>query len=295
MTDASPRIALIGFSEAGQALAAGLTDAGARVTAADIRMKDPALRAAAEALGIDLRADAASAGAEADIIFSAVTAGAARAVAEDAAGWLASGQTFLDLNSTGPADKQACAAAVAPSGADFVEGAIMSPVAGHGHAAPILLAGASAARLAEALTPLGMRVEVAGETLGAASAAKMCRSIVMKGIEAIVTESLLAARHWRVDDLVLASLAETYPGIDWPSRSRYLLTRVMQHGARRAQEMTAAAEAVTAAGIEPTLAEAIAALQAWAGDVAPDGGFDLDGDCRALVDRLAAAARERGS
>ena len=291
MTDAPLHIALIGFSEAGQAFAEGLAATGARVTAADLRADDPALAVRATELGVALTADPADAGAGADIVFSVVTAGAAQTVAAAAAGWLKPGQTFLDLNSTGPADKQAGAAAVGPSGADYVEGAIMSPVAGHGHAAPVLVAGPAAAALARKLAPLGMRVDVAGEILGAASAAKMCRSIVMKGIEAIVTESLLAARHWQVDELVLASLAETYPGIDWPERSRYLLTRVMQHGRRRAQEMTEAAEAVTAAGFAPTLAGAIAELQAWAGDLAPDGGFDLEGDDRTLVDRLAAAAR----
>lgn len=286
-------IALIGFSEAGQAFAAGLRAAGAAVSAADLRADDAALAAQARKLGVTLSADAAAAGAGANAVFSVVTAGAALAVAEEAADWLQAGQTYLDLNSTGPADKQACARAIAPSGADFVEGAIMSPVAGHGHAVPVLLSGPTAAALAEKLGAFGMLVDVAGEAYGAASAAKMCRSIVMKGIEAIVTESLLAARHWQVDALVLASLAETYPGIDWPERSRYLLTRVMQHGKRRAQEMTEAAEAVTAAGFEPTMADAIAALMTWAGNVAPAEGFDLDGDCQALVDRLAAAAKGR--
>jgi 3-hydroxyisobutyrate dehydrogenase len=43
----------------------------------------------------------------------------------------------------------------------------------------------------------------------------MCRSVMIKGMEAIVIESFLAARRYGVEGEVLASLAETFPGIDW--------------------------------------------------------------------------------
>lgn len=285
-----PSICLIGFSEAGQAFGAGLAAAGASVTAADLRAGEPDLQAAASGSGVTLVDQARDAAADAEIIFSLVTAGAATAVAKAAAGWLQPGQIFLDLNSTGPADKQAVAAHIEAAGATFVEGAIMSPVAGHGHAVPILLAGPRAASLATRLAPLGMHIGVAGETFGAASAAKMCRSIVMKGIEAIVVESMLAARQWGVDGQVLDSLAETYPGIDWPARAGYLFGRTMAHGKRRAAEMEQAAETVAAAGYDPGLTRAIARLQAWIGETASAVHPAGETDYRVLADRLAAAA-----
>lgn len=289
-----PTVTLIGFSEVGQVFAAGLSAAGAAVRACDLRADDPGLIETAYRLGITLTADFAEAGRDADIVISAVTAGAALPVAEAAAGWLRPGQVFLDVNSNGPADKQACAAAIAPSGAAFVEAAIMSPVAPHGHRVPMLLAGPEAETTAAQLNSLGLHATLAGEAYGAASAAKMCRSIVMKGIEAIVVESMLAARAWNVDDLVLASLGETYPGIEWPERAGYLFTRVMGHGRRRAEELREAAEVVREAGQAGTMAAAIADLQDWAADQMTGTTLPETTDYRALADILAAAQPPSG-
>ena len=285
-TPEKPIIALIGFSEVGQALAAGLTAAGAQIRACDLRAGDEALQAVATALGIPLTASPADGGQDAGIVISAVTAGAAQAVAEDAAAWLRSGQIFLDLNSTGPAEKQAGAAAIASTGAHYVEGAIMSPVAPHGHRVPLLLAGAEAAATAEILNRLGMDATVAGADYGAASAAKMCRSIVMKGIEAIMVESMLTARAWGVDGPVLASLAKTYPGIDWPDRAGYLFTRVIGHGRRRAEELRQAARVVRECGYNGTMADAIAELQDWTADRMTGRQMLESDDYRVLADAL---------
>lgn len=290
--EAMPVITLIGFSEAGQAFAAGLRPAGAAVRAFDLRLVDGpdamALRETARALDVAVAEDLAAAIDGAAITLSVVTASAATPVATAAAGLLAPGQIFVDLNSIGPAEKARGAAPVEAAGGRYVEGAIMSPVAPHGYKVPILVAGPAAADVAALLNPLGMNVEFAGETIGAASATKMCRSVVMKGIEALVVESLVTARRFGVDAKVLDSLAETYPGIDWPNRSAYLLGRVIKHGRRRAAEMREAADAVRSTGLEPLMAEATAARQEWVAglDVA---GADVDRGYQELADLLIAA------
>lgn len=285
-------ITLIGFSEAGQAFAAGLRPAGAAVRAFDLRLTDgpdaPALRATARALDVIVAENLASAVDGAAAILSVVTASAATAVATSVAAALAPGQLFVDLNSISPAEKARGAAPVEAAGGRYVEGAIMSPVAPHGYKVPILVAGPAAGEVAALLNRFGMSVEVAGETIGAASATKMCRSVVMKGIEALVVESLVTARRFGVDGKVLDSLAETYPGIDWPSRSAYLLGRVIKHGRRRAAEMREAADAVRSTGLAPLMADATAARQDWVAglDVA---GEDVDRSYGELTDILIAA------
>ena len=113
----------------------------------------------------------------------------------------------------------------------------MSPVHPKGHKSPILLAGPAAEALVARLRPLGMDVEAAGESFGAASAVKMSRSIFIKGLEAITVECLMTARAYGVEERVNASLAASYPGLDWHNHSAYLLDRVLVHGARRAEEM----------------------------------------------------------
>ena len=47
---------------------------------------------------------------------------------------------------------------------------------------------------------------VFSDEIGRASAAKMCRSVIVKGMEALLGESLLAARHYGVESAVLESL-----------------------------------------------------------------------------------------
>ena len=287
-------IAVIGFSEAGQAFAAGLRRAGADVRVYDVRLLDGADRAAlldaARASDVAAAEDMEQAVDGAEIVLSAVTAASASAVAREAAPILGPGSIFLDLNSISPKQKTVGAAHVDAGHGAYVEGAIMSPVAPHGHAVPILAGGARAHDVAAALGALGMSITVAGAEIGTASAVKMCRSIVMKGIEAIVLEALVTASRFGVIEEVVASLAHSYPGIDWPQRSAYVIGRVIKHGHRRVEEMQEAAVTVREAGLEPIMAEAIAARLAWSAGLAI-GDFPQGGDYRDMVEAVSEAAR----
>lgn len=294
-----PSFAFIGFSEAGQAIGGGLHAAGARVAAYDLRFKDaaaaPALKARAAALGVETCSSAKEAAAGAEIIVSAVTAGAALAVAGEVASFIARGQVFLDINSISPDDKRAGAAVIEAAGAAYVEAAVISPVGALGHRVPMLLGGKGAEALARRLRPLGMDVEVVGDEVGAASAIKMCRSIVMKGLEALTVECLMTARHFGVAERVLASLEESFPGFGWESRAAYMLGRMIAHGGRRAEEMRAAAATVRSAGLAPLMAEATAGRQQWVADLdlAPDAAV-AEG-ALARIDALLAAATKKTS
>jgi hypothetical protein len=89
---------------------------------------------------------------------------------------------------------------------------------------------------------------------------------------------------------VLASLAETFPGLDWERQAGWFWRRVVQHGKRRAEEMREAAVTVRDAGIEPRMATATAGTQAWVASLRADGvfdGVDAEGGWRALADRIA--------
>ena len=43
---------------------------------------------------------------------------------------------------------------------------------------------------------------------------------MIKGMEALLGEALLAARHYEVEQDVLESLEDLFPGLDWPARWR---------------------------------------------------------------------------
>jgi len=253
----SQAIAFLGYGEVGQLFAREFAAKGAAVAAYDVKSAAAFAETAAKDR-VRLAASPAEAVEGAEIVISAVTADQAVAAARSGAGALRPGQVYVDLNSVSPRTKRAVAAELG-QGVDFVEFAVMSPVAGKGVASPILAGGARAEELAARLNPLGMRIEVASAEIGVASATKLCRSIVIKGLEAIMVDLNLAADRAGVMPAVLASLTASYPGMDWAEVARAMPPRVARHGIRRAAEMREAARMLEELGLDGGFSEAIAA------------------------------------
>ena len=211
--------------------------------------------------------------AKADFLISAVTASNTVAVAREAALHLRPGTLFLDLNSASPGSKKVAASLIEAAGGQYVEAGVMTSIPPYGIKVPMLLGGAGAAALAARFTAWGLDAKAVSDQLGVASAIKMCRSVMIKGLEALVIESYATARHYGVEDHVLPTLAETFPSIDWEKQGAYFFSRVVQHGKRRAEEMREAANTVKEAGFAPLMAAAIADKHQWVADQAAQGVF----------------------
>lgn len=273
------RIGLIGHGEVGHIFSAGLRALPGvqQVSAWDTVFAEAtgglARRSRAQDAGVQACASLQALCRDSDLVISAVTASNTLAVAREAAAYMRCGQTFLDLNSASPATKQQAAAAVQAAGADYVEAGVMTSVPPYGIRVPMLLGGAQAAALATRLQSWGMDARVVSEQIGVASAIKMCRSVMIKGLEALVIESYTTARAYGVEDHVLPTLQETFPSIDWSEQGAYFFSRVVQHGKRRAEEMRESARTVREAGFEPIMAAAIASKQQWVADCARQGEF----------------------
>ncbi len=268
----------VGYGEVGGIFGAALAERGvAALTAYDILLAEAArgeaMRAKAARAHVTLAASARQAVADADVVICAVTASATLAAAGSIAAGVRRDAIVLDINSASPGTKIACAEAVAAAGGRYVEAAVMTSVPPHGIRTPMLLGGPHARGAVPVLAALGFAVSVASEQYGVASAIKMCRSVIVKGMEAIVIESFLTARRYGVEREVLASLAETFPGIDWEKQGTWFWQRVVQHGRRRAEEMREAAVTVREAGVEPLMASAIADRQAVVAALAAGGAF----------------------
>jgi len=291
------KFALIGFGEAGSILGADLVAAGRDVVMYDILLDSPESRAAMleKARRAKVRAadsfDAAVVGAQ--VVVSAVTASASAEVAGKAARSLRAGQVLLDINSVSPAKKLSNAALVEGAGADYVEAAVMAPVPPQRLRVPMLLGGKRAAALAEELRGVGMNTTALSEQIGVASAVKMCRSIVIKGLEALAVESMLAARRFGAEREVLESLNGTFPSMGWTDRlPDYLVSRVAEHGRRRASEMREVARTLEDVDVDPMMALATAARQDWLIDAMSAAGISYSTlgapfSWRDLVDALA--------
>lgn len=299
------RVGLVGYGEVGRILAEELRAQGVAVSTYDIKLDDPAtaspLQTHAAQHGVRLMACSAALAAQSDFIVSAVTASQTVPVALACAPTVLPGAFFLDFNSASPGAKQRAAALIDGAGGRYVEGAVMTSIPPYRIKVPLLLGGAHAAELSPLINTLGFASKVASDRLGVASATKMCRSVMIKGLEAMVIESFTAARHYGVEDAVVSSLYETFPGIDWEKQAAYFFQRVIEHGRRRSEEVREVAETVRDAGLAPWSAAGTAERQAWVADCADAGVFGARGtpkfarsaDWRVEADRMLALARRQ--
>ena len=296
---AALRIALVGYGEVGRILGAALAAAGVReVIAFDVQMIDAAWREHATARAsrdnVQLAGTNRDATATAHLVVCAVTAASTLAASEEIAAHCAKGAYVLDVNSASPKTKSRCAGIVENAQGRYVEAAVMTSVPPHGIRAPMLIGGPHAPALLPHLERLGFEATVGATTLGVVSATKLCRSVIIKGMEALVVESLLAARSYGVEREVIASLADTFPGLDWERQASYLWRRVVAHGRRRAEEMREAASMVEDAGVAPNMARATVEVQNGIAALRSAGVFDVvpdEADWRPLADRVLAVLR----
>ena len=291
-------VGFIGFGEAGSTIAGGLAESGVdRIFAFDIAALDaevgPRIQQRAARTGTILLESPAALAQASEILFSTVTSSSALEAATAIAPFLQSSHLYADLNSVSPACKQTIDRAVRDSGARFVEVAVMAPVLPYGHRVPMLIGGPAATLFAERMAPLGMQCEVLPGEVGTAAAVKMCRSIVVKGLEALMCECMLGACRYEAAAHVFASLNESFPGIDWRKLADYMIGRVVVHGERRAREMEEVAETLRAIGVEPIMAEATARRQDWSAALNLRAHFGPDGP-RTAAEVAAVVARLTG-
>jgi 3-hydroxyisobutyrate dehydrogenase-like beta-hydroxyacid dehydrogenase len=275
-------VGFVGFGEAGFTIGRGLRAAGASpVNAYDIAahtpVRGPLIRERAAGAGATLVTSPEELARSSDVILSVVTCHAALEAAQQTAPFLTERHIYADLNSVSPALKRDVAAVIEGTGAAVVEAAVMAPVQPYGHAVPMLIGGPASHRFTSLMAPLGLRLAALDGPIGKAAAVKMCRSIVVKGLEALLAECVLAASRYEADEQVFASLRETWPGIDWKALADYTAGRMVVHGERRAREMEEVAATLRAIGVDPLMAEATARRQDWSAELNLQSHFGPDG------------------
>ena len=259
------RVTLIGFGEAGAILAEEMQARGVQVTVWDSQLLGGtrgAMLAKAARCGVRPALSLADAVQGAAWVFSAVTAANALDVAAQCAPLLTGGQVFLDLNSVAPNTKRAAAALIEQHGADYLDVAVMAPVPPQRLATPLLIGGPRAEEIGPKLNGLGFHCRVWSREVGEASAIKMCRSVMIKGLEALTTECLSAARQYGVEQAVIDSLHASFPSLGWQGEfPHYLISRVAEHGRRRAEEMQEVVKTLQDVQVPAAMSQATAQTQ----------------------------------
>lgn len=221
-----------------------------------------------------------------------MTADQAVAAAKQAAVHLERGAFWGDLNSCAPSSKRQAAGVIEAAGGRYVDVAVMAPVHPRRNMTPLLIAGPHAERIAPILADLPMAACVVAGGIGAASSIKMIRSIMVKGLEALTAECMLAAVAAGVEDEVLGSLMKSHPGTDWPARAAYNFERAMVHGHRRAAEMEEVAKTLADLGLPADMARATVDWQRRIAGANLAGPDDAKGTgAKALADLLLPALR----
>lgn len=237
------RIAVLGLGEAGRLYAYGLARAGAEVRGYDPAASlDPAELAGA---GVTRTGRLADAVAGADLVISLVGARSAENVAEEAMG--ASSALFADFNTAAPDVKERIAALGARRGVAVTDVAVLAPAYRAAERTPLLASGPGAAELARLLHPFGVPVETVDADAGAAARLKLLRSVFMKGLAAVVLESLGAAESAGEAPWLRAQIA-TELGPDGDALVSRLLAGTYTHAERREHEVRDALAALEAAG-----------------------------------------------
>ncbi len=295
MHDTVSDIGFIGFGEAGRALSQGLREetGSLRLRAYDIKIEGAdaaAMRACYATHDVAEAATSVDACTDVQCVFSLVTAAEALNAAKAAAQHPLGGVLFLDCNSCAPNTKTQSAHLIEDAGGRYVDVAIMTPIHPKRHRAPCLIAGPHAQIAKDLMSYLGMKVEIAGDDIGAAAGRKMIRSVMVKGLEALTLECFLAARKFGIADDIMASLDSSYPGFGWPERAPYMIERAMTHGLRRADEMREVENTLRDLGIAPHVTAGIVARQNEVGEMGLNaseiGGDDLAALMDAILSRL---------
>lgn len=262
------KIGLLGFGEVGQTLGDDLLSVrDVTLCAYDILFADrrsvPGV-AIGQHTSIVAAATAAELAEDSEIVICAVTAAQDVAATRSIVAGLARDAFVLDLNSVSPVTKRECAQIIDDAGGRYVEAAVMSPIAPKRIRSPVLLGGPHAAEFLPVAKALGFTAaRVVSEEVGQASATKMCRSVIIKGLESLLAEGLLTARHYRVENDVLDSLRDLLKSPDWPALAQYMIGRSIEHGTRRAEEMREVAATVRSAGLDAWMSDACAKRQDW--------------------------------
>lgn len=265
---------LIGFGEAGRVIGAAVAASGVDLLVHDRVLLDPArgpaVREAVTAAGATPVEDLA-AFTDRDVVLSLVTPATAVSAAQSYAPHVKDGSLYLDLNSTAPDAKHQIAAVL--GNVRVVDG-VMTGGGIHldGDQIPVSLAGHDAAEAAELLVAAGLNASVVGTEVGAAAALKMLRSVVVKGMEGLWVEALLAARRMGVVEPLLATVEETfdrYPARDFVTM---LVTTHVAHAGRRQVEVRMARDTVARTGVPPLLSDGILARHEHSARLLADAG-----------------------
>ena len=270
----SPRvIALLGFGEAGSAIARGLCAEGGwrgtprpgdnaprRVIAVDTALDEDARGTAlgkeARRLGVAIDGRYTAALSEADLVICAVQGEHALEAAQAAAPLLKKGAHYLDLCTVTGHMSDEDRLSIEAAGGRYIDIAVMGGFFKSGIKAPMLVAGADVDPVVAWMNANGFEAKVLGTRPGSASSVKMVRSVLIKGVEALGVEAYVTAERQGI----LKEVMECMGDVDQIGFAKFVGTLVQTHivhAHRRWEEMGLVGKTLRETGVDPLMTEVI--------------------------------------
>lgn len=191
-----------------------------------------------------------------DLVFAAVPSSNTVQLCQTISGKLREGQFYVDVSASTPDVKKTVWEFVKPSGALFVDAAMMGSLPQKKHEVPIVASGNGAEQFREMMTPCGMQITCISEVPGAASAIKLVRSIYMKGIAALMIETLQGADAYDVADEVIHSISSSMDNIPFEDHLNRLVVGTAIHAARRGKELSGSEQLLEERGLNACMVRA---------------------------------------
>lgn len=287
------QLVFIGFGEAAYHLALGLKSEGFdRFAAYDVFAEDPSggelIRSRAKEVGIPL-VSLDEACTEGTFIASMNSAKVAATVAKDILPTLKSGQVFVDLNSAAPTVEKEIDELPRAQGVLFCDAGVMGTVPGNRHKVPMFLSGDGAQAFYDVFSPYHMKLTLLDAPAGGASAIKMLKSVVMKGLPQLMFESFEAAEKYGVLNTLAESLGESLNGKTVEKLANTFIARTMIHAERRSAEMCDVVSTLESLQVDASMSKAtvakldVLAKQHWVEKMDPSGDLDYREAIQLLV------------
>ncbi|MEO7727928.1 MAG: DUF1932 domain-containing protein [Burkholderiales bacterium] len=254
------RLGILGFGEAGLRFAqdlsqGGLTDIVAYSRSGAKEAADGPLHAQAAAAGAKLVKTVRALCKGTDVVIALTPGKMALAAARKTSKYLQPEQMYVDMSSAAVKTMEDIAQLLEGK-ARFVDAAIMSPVPLNGIQGVIGASGTDAEAFSALMTPYGMNVKVVGAKPGGASAMKLIRSVCMKGLSAVLMESLEAAQRYGVLEAVAADISGSFDERPFAQNMKRYVCGTAVHSARRVHEMGDALALLNALGSSTRMTKA---------------------------------------
>jgi 3-hydroxyisobutyrate dehydrogenase-like beta-hydroxyacid dehydrogenase len=256
------RIGIIGYGEAGQAIAQGLfSNKGSSISVFDIKFNDDefeeSLRLKAKEQGVIVEEDRGSLIANNDMILSVVTGEVATQVVRDSLPFIQEGKVYVDMSTVSPREKILMGELIEKRGGSFVEVAILGAIASYGFKSPMLVCGRRGDQFVNLFANLGFNMKFVSKEIGKASYLKMLRSVFAKGVEALLLEMLVGAERCDLIEPLMDAIVEHMDGSSFQEIANTWITTNVIHAERRTEEMGHVIETLNELHVRPIMAEAV--------------------------------------